>query len=160
VLRDTVAEYRWEEDLGGRRSRVAGSVNGGWEVEAFQGYADWTASPAFAAALARLEDLARARPTTYMCAEAPWWRCHRRLISDALLVRGWDVQHIRPDGSLSAHELPVFAVVEDGRLTYPPAQLSLGDISSHAPPGSRLDVTLSASMGSERHTGPRRRRAL
>lgn len=125
VLAGAVPVYRWEEDLGGRRSRVPGSVNGGWEVEAFQGYADWTASPAWQAALERLESRARERPTAYMCAEAPWWRCHRRLISDALFVRGWDVQHIGPDGRLTAHELPGFAVVEDGRLTYPPAQLSL-----------------------------------
>ena len=125
VLPDAVPLYRWEEDLGGRRSRVKGSPNGGWEVEAFQGYADWMASPEWQAALARLEELARERPTAYMCAEAPWWRCHRRLISDALLVRGWDVQHIGPDGRLTKHALPDFAVVEDGRLTYPPAQLSL-----------------------------------
>ena len=57
-----------------------------------------------------------------MCAEAPWWRCHRRLVSDALLVRGWDVRHIMPSGELVAHELTAFAVVEGDRITYPAAQ--------------------------------------
>jgi hypothetical protein len=61
-----------------------------------------------------------------MCAEAPWWRCHRRLVADALLVRGWEVLHVMPDGRLAAHELPPFAVVEDGRLSYPAPQLRLG----------------------------------
>lgn len=77
----------------------------------------------FAAALSRLMDLARATPTAIMCAEAQWWRCHRRLISDALLVRGWTVLHLglRPDPV--AHELTPFAVVgADRSLSYPPAQ--------------------------------------
>jgi uncharacterized protein (DUF488 family) len=57
-----------------------------------------------------------------MCAEALWWRCHRRLIADALAVRGRRVVHIGPDGRTSPHELTDFAVVEDGRLTYPAPQ--------------------------------------
>ena len=60
-----------------------------------------------------------------MCAEAPWWRCHRRLVADALLVRGWEVRHIGPDGRTTAHQLPDFAVVEGGRITYPPRQGAL-----------------------------------
>ena len=125
ALPDAVPEYRWEEDLGGRRSRVAGSVNTGWEVAAFQGYADHLATDEFARGMARLEALAREVPTAVMCAEGPWWRCHRRLVCDALLVRGWDVRHILPDGGLVAHELTEFAVVEGERITYPAPQLRL-----------------------------------
>lgn len=113
-------------DLGGRRPRRRGSPNGGWEHPAFQGYADWMAAPEFASALERLERLARTRTTAVMCAEAPWWRCHRRLVADALVVRGWEVLHLGPDGGTTAHELTSFAVVEAGRLTYPPPQLALG----------------------------------
>ena len=113
------------EALGGRRRPVPGSVNDGWEHEAFRGYADWMASADFAAGLARLEALAAERRTAVMCAEAPWWRCHRRLVCDALLVRGWAVRHILPDGSLADHELTAFAVADGERITYPSPQLKL-----------------------------------
>jgi uncharacterized protein (DUF488 family) len=83
------------------------------------------ASAEFAAGLARLETLARRVPTAVMCAEAPWWRCHRRLVADALLVRGWTVCHIRPDGALAEHELPAFAVVDGAHIRYPAPQLRL-----------------------------------
>jgi uncharacterized protein (DUF488 family) len=108
-------------ELGGRRPRLAGSVNGGWENAAFQGYADWMASPEFAAGLARLE---RLDAPALMCAEAQWWRCHRRLVADALVVRGHAVRHILGRREV-AHELTPFAVADAGRLTYPPAQLAL-----------------------------------
>jgi uncharacterized protein (DUF488 family) len=118
------------EALGGRRSRRPGSPNGGWENAAFQGYADWMGSPAFAAGLAELEALARAAPTAILCAEAPWWRCHRRLIADALVVRGWDVRHLMPSRAPAPHALTPFAVLApDGRLTYPPAQGALDTIA-------------------------------
>ena len=126
ALAETLGEgYRWFEDLGGRRRPHPDTANAGWEVEAFRGYADWMATPSFAEALARLADLAAERPTAVMCAEAPWWRCHRRLVSDALLVRGWRVGHIGPDGRLTEHELTPFAEVDGDRLTYPAPQLRL-----------------------------------
>jgi uncharacterized protein (DUF488 family) len=61
-----------------------------------------------------------------MCAEAWWVRCHRRLIADALTPRGWRVLHLESNGRLTEHELTDFAVVEDGIVTYPEAQTSLG----------------------------------
>ena len=112
--------------LGGRRARVAGSPNGGWEVGAFQGYADHMATPEFAAGLVRLEALGRAAPTAMMCAEAAWWRCHRRLVADALVVRGWEVVHLAAGGRAVRHELTPFAVRDGERLSYPPAQGTLG----------------------------------
>jgi uncharacterized protein (DUF488 family) len=60
-----------------------------------------------------------------MCAEAQWWRCHRRLVADALVVRGHTVRHIMGAGRELAHELTPFAVVDGTRITYPPAQLAL-----------------------------------
>jgi uncharacterized protein (DUF488 family) len=116
--------YVHERALGGRRSPVPGSPNGGWREKQFQGYADHMATPEFAEALARVEELARSGATALMCAEGLWWRCHRRLTSDALLVRGWRVLHIAPDGGTSEHELTPFAVAFDDRLTYPPEQTS------------------------------------
>ena len=111
--------------LGGRRRSARGSPNGGWESDQFRGYADHMASAGFERALAELERLARERTAAVMCAEAQWWRCHRRLLADALLVRGWGVLHIDTRGSLDRHELTGFALVEGDRLSYPPLQLAL-----------------------------------
>jgi uncharacterized protein (DUF488 family) len=112
-------------ELGGRRRAVEHSPNGGWREPGFRGYADHMASTEFAAGLARLIDLAVDRRTAAMCAEALWWRCHRRLIADALTVRGWEVIHLGAGAERSQHQLPSFAVVHRGVLTYPPTQSSL-----------------------------------
>ena len=125
ALAEQLPRYEHIAELGGRRGVVAGSPNAGWEVAAFQGYADHLASDEFARGMTRLVALAREVPTAVMCAEGPWWRCHRRLVCDALLVRGWDVRHILPDGGLVAHELTDFAVADGERLTYPAPQLRL-----------------------------------
>jgi uncharacterized protein (DUF488 family) len=60
-----------------------------------------------------------------MCAEALWWRCHRRLLSDALLTRGWDVAHLDGRGGAEPHSLTGFAVAEGGEVRYPRAQAAL-----------------------------------
>lgn len=122
-------EYRHERALGGFRRPRPDSVNTGWRVSAFRGYADYMASDEFKAALARLEELAAERATSVMCAEAQWWRCHRRLIADALVVRGWRVLHLGVRAEPVEHELTQFAVVgREGTISYPPAQgeLELG----------------------------------
>ncbi len=116
--------YRHIPELGGRRRPAADSPNGAWRVEGFRGYADHMAGAEFAAGLRLLAELACQKVTGMMCAETLWWRCHRRLISDALTVRGWDVVHIGPDGGATSHELTRFAVVDAGQLTYPPLQAS------------------------------------
>jgi len=122
-------EYRHLPGLGGRRSPVPGSPNGGWRELAFQGYADHMRSSEFQDALAALEAMAREAPTAVICAEAVWWRCHRRLIADALVARGWRVVHLGAGSSPSLHELTEFAVVgPDGTVTYPPAQGTLPDL--------------------------------
>jgi uncharacterized protein (DUF488 family) len=119
-------DYRHLPSLGGRRRPRPDSPNGGWEHEAFRGYADHALTGEFAAGLAELCALASRRPTAVMCAEALWWRCHRRLIADRLTASGWSVGHIAADGSVTVHELPQFAVVQaDKTLRYPPAQGAL-----------------------------------
>lgn len=126
ALADHAIGYEHEPALGGFRRPVPGSRNGGWEEPAFQGYADHMATPEFRDALERLESTARDRATTIMCAEAQWWRCHRRLIADALVVRGWRVLHLGLGPEPVAHELTPFAVVGPGEsLTYPPLQGNL-----------------------------------
>ena len=124
-LREHGIGYAHLEALGGRRSAARDSPNAGLENAAFRGYADHMGSAQFAAGLERLEGLAAAAPTAVMCAEALWWRCHRRLVADALVARGWTVDHIGPDGRLTRHELTPIARVESGRLVYPATQLPL-----------------------------------
>lgn len=118
--------YLHLESLGGRRRPAPGSPNAGWRVAQFQGYADHMASEEFLAGLGRLEDEATKRLVALMCAEAQWWRCHRRLICDAALVANCcPAIHIMSATRAVPHELTPFARVENGRLTYPPAQTSL-----------------------------------
>jgi uncharacterized protein (DUF488 family) len=116
-------EYVHEKRLGGFRKPRPDSPNAGWENKSFRGYADYMESADFRAAITRLESLAMAARTTVMCAEAQWTRCHRRLISDALTVRGWTVLHIDSRGGTSVHSLTPFAIVRDGdHIDYPPEQ--------------------------------------
>ncbi len=119
-------EYVHLPGLGGRRAPAPDSGNGGWQESAFRGYADHMRSVEFQDALAELELLARDSPAAIMCAEAVWWRCHRRLIADALVARGWRVEHLGIGGTGVRHELPEFAVVgSGGAVTYPPQQATL-----------------------------------
>jgi len=112
-------EYRWMKNLGGRRHSVRpDSPHSAWTHPAFRSYADYTESAEFEAGLAELIDAAVARRSAYMCSEGLWWRCHRRIISDNLVVRGWDVEHIMPAGKLSRHQLAAFARVANGRIVY------------------------------------------
>ena len=105
--------------LGGRRRPRPDSPNTGWENASFRAYADHLGSDEFAEGLAALRQIAEARATAIMCAEALWWRCHRRLVSDALLVRGHCVLHVAASGALSEHELTAFAEADGDRLLYP-----------------------------------------
>jgi uncharacterized protein (DUF488 family) len=111
-------DYRWMPGLGGRRRMKPGSPHLAWQVDAFRAYADYMESDEFAAALGDLERLGRERPTAFMCAEARWWQCHRRLIADRLVVGGWEVLHIDGSSRLARHELPDFARVEGERIVY------------------------------------------
>jgi uncharacterized protein (DUF488 family) len=91
-----IAYAWWGEALGGRRS-VAGAMvpHGGWRQPAFAAYSAYMSSPVFRDALAELERRARAgERLAIMCAETVWWRCHRRLIADALVLDGLDVEHL------------------------------------------------------------------
>jgi uncharacterized protein (DUF488 family) len=122
ALRDTLAaaeiEYAHLPGLGGRRTPRAGSPHDGLRVAAFRGYADHMASDEFRADLARVEDLARLVPTTFVCAETLWWKCHRRLLADRMTADGWTVVQLRVGGPAEPHRLTDAARVEQGRLSY------------------------------------------
>ena len=124
-----IAYESFAQALGGRR-RATRSIhddegtpdhpdNNAWQNASFRAYADYMSEPEFAAGLARLEHLARSKRTAIMCAEAHPSRCHRRLIADALLARGWQVFDLFGDGRVEAHALSPHAVLGAGRVSYP-----------------------------------------
>jgi uncharacterized protein (DUF488 family) len=112
-------EYQWLKSLGGRRhSKNKESPHTAWEHPAFRSYADYTESDDFKAGLDELCAFLERDRTAYMCSEGLWWRCHRRIISDHLVLRGWTVMHIMPNGKLSEHTLPAFARVVGRSIIY------------------------------------------
>ncbi len=114
--------YEHAVDLGGFRKALPDSKNLGWRNTGFRAYADYMQTPEFEAALDRLLDRAKAQRTAYMCAEAVPWKCHRSLLSDALVARGARVAHILAPGKTQDHSLTAFANVHGGRVTYPAAR--------------------------------------
>jgi uncharacterized protein (DUF488 family) len=128
--------YEHEPRLGGLRHAKRDSINDAWRNASFRGYADHMQTREFEAGLDALLDLARQAPTAIMCAEAVPWRCHRSLVTDALLARagrtpgssasspdgcgGIEVLHIL-DGGVRRATMTPFAKVEGARVTYPAA---------------------------------------
>ncbi len=115
--------YRHLRALGGRRHHRKGappSRNGYWRVLAFRNYADYAETGDFRAGLDELLALARTERCAIMCAEAVWWRCHRRIITDYLLAGGTRVEHILgPHQVVPATLTPAARVMPDGTLDYP-----------------------------------------
>jgi uncharacterized protein (DUF488 family) len=105
--------------LGGLRKARKDSINDGWRNASFRGYADYMQTDEFWHALEELMMHGRQNPTAIMCAEAVPWRCHRSLIADALLTRGWDIRHIMSPEKATQHVLTSFAHFEKSMLTYP-----------------------------------------
>ncbi len=116
-------DYVHLAELGGRRSRrkdEGPSVNGYWTHPAFRNYADYAMTEAFQKGLAELRELGHRRRCAIMCSEAVWWRCHRRIITDYLLMRGETVCHIMgPHHVDAATATPAAQAQPDGRLVYP-----------------------------------------
>jgi uncharacterized protein (DUF488 family) len=126
VLGTELAEYQIAyaraADLGGLRARspnVPSAVNAFWKNQSFHNYADYALSPEFAAALDDLLQMSAKRRCAIMCAEAVWWRCHRRIIADYLLARGRTVFHLMGSDRIEpAHLTPGAKIIGD-EVTYP-----------------------------------------
>ncbi len=121
LLTNAGIEYRWFEELGGRRkgTSTGESPNGGLRNESFRNYADYMLTETFLRAIEELRQAARVKRTAYMCSESVFWRCHRRLVSDFLLAQGDTIWHIMPNGDRQPHTLTSGAVITDGNVTYP-----------------------------------------
>jgi uncharacterized protein (DUF488 family) len=120
---DAGIRYRHLSALGGLRRRKKGampSLNTFWRVAAFRNYADYAATEAFRKGLAELRALARDNCCAIMCAEAVWWRCHRRIIADYLIAAGEAVFHLLSgDRTEPARLTPGIVRRTDGTLLYP-----------------------------------------
>jgi uncharacterized protein (DUF488 family) len=112
--------YEWERDLGGFRKTTASSSNTALRNVNFRGYADYMETSPFWAALARVLAEAGRRKTVVMCSESLWWRCHRRLISDAaVLARQFPVDHVMHNGTRTPHQVTEGArLTDDGLVRY------------------------------------------
>ena len=123
-LKENGIEYRHFAPLGGLRKPRPDSPNGAWRNQAFRGYADHMMTPDFAAGVDELLEFGERCNVAVMCAEAVWWQCHRMLLSDALVAREVDVQHImslRGKSSLQPHRLTLFAQIRADRQVWYPA---------------------------------------
>jgi uncharacterized protein (DUF488 family) len=126
TLREAGIEYHWIEGLGGRRRSTnaeTASPNLGLRNEGFRNYADYMLTEVFRQAVERLLAIAGRKRTTMMCAEAVYWRCHRRLVSDFLVTQNVAVRHIFPNGEVRPHTLTEGVRVEQGMVTYPQGSL-------------------------------------
>jgi uncharacterized protein (DUF488 family) len=120
ALPEAEIEYVHLKSLGGlRKPRKESNLNAAWKNAGFRGYADYMQTPDFEAALAELMRLSKEKTTVYCCTEAVFWRCHRQLVSDALVARGFAVGHIFSAGKVEPHALTKFVRAEGTRLTYP-----------------------------------------
>jgi len=109
-------------ELGGLRGRahaIDPAVNGYWTNQSFHNYADYALSADYASGLGALLAVADERRTAIMCSEAVWWRCHRRIIADYLLLSGREVLHLMGPGRATPATMTPGAKEQDGRLVYP-----------------------------------------
>ena len=122
--------YEHVAELGGLRARakdIRPDVNGFWQNQSFHNYADYAMSDNFRAGLIRLRDLGRVRCCAVMCAEALWWRCHRRIIADYLIVGDEQVFHILGPGKVAIASLtPGARPGPRDTVTYPPQVAEAG----------------------------------
>ncbi len=117
--------YLHQPGLGGLRHPRKDSKNTGWENESFRGYADYMETEEFGRNLDQLLELAGTGKTAIMCAESLPWKCHRSLLSDALIARGAEVLHIMNRSAAKPHAMTAFARVEGTKVTYPGKQIGM-----------------------------------
>ena len=132
TLKPQGIKYIHMPDIGGLRRPKHDSINLAWKNSGFRGYADYMQTQEFTDNLLKIIALARENRLALMCAEALPWRCHRSLISDALVVRHVKVEHIISATSCLNHQLNEMAHVEGTQITYPlftkeTPQRTLGD---------------------------------
>jgi len=118
-LPDAGIDYAWMQALGGRRKKQSGeSPNIALRNDSFRNYADYMLTPEFQQAAAQVGEWAKQRRVAIMCAERMWFQCHRMLVSDYFVSRGWTVLHLESEKPPKEHKLTAEARVIAGRLIY------------------------------------------
>jgi uncharacterized protein (DUF488 family) len=135
TLKTHSIKYIHIPEIGGLRRPKHDSINLAWKNIGFRGYADYMQTQEFTDNLLKILALSRENSLALMCAEALPWRCHRSLISDALVVRHVKVEHIISLNNCLSHELSEWAKVEGNQISYPlivkeKLQRTLGDFES------------------------------
>ncbi|HEU5017242.1 MAG TPA: DUF488 domain-containing protein [Pseudolabrys sp.] len=105
--------------LRGRKTNVPAEVNEFWKNQSFHNYADYALTESFREGFARLREIGHETACAIMCAEAVWWRCHRRIVSDYLIAAGETVIHIMGHGRLEPARLTEAARPGPDGVTYP-----------------------------------------
>jgi uncharacterized protein (DUF488 family) len=118
-LKDKGIAYLHFRGLGGLRKAKKDSINTGWQIASFRGFADYMQTREFVSAIRQLMQLAKQGRVAIMCAEGNPFRCHRSLVADALVVRKARVLHISGKTSIREHTLTKFAKVSGTKITYP-----------------------------------------
>jgi uncharacterized protein (DUF488 family) len=114
--------------LRGRKRDVPAEVNAWWQNPSFHNYADYALGADFRSGLSELRELGHMIPCAIMCAEAVWWRCHRRIISDYLIAADETVFHILGQNHIDRAQMSAGAKpAPDGSLTYPAVVHELHD---------------------------------
>ncbi len=126
VLGSELADYQVGYEriaaLGGLRGRspdVPKAANAFWNNESFHNYADYALSDQFTAGLAELLAVSSTGRCAIMCAEAVWWRCHRRIIADYLLAKGRTVLHLMGSDRIEPAHLAPGATLVGTKVLYP-----------------------------------------
>ncbi|HEX2030226.1 MAG TPA: DUF488 domain-containing protein [Actinomycetota bacterium] len=117
-LGDSGISYRWEPAFGGWRKARPDSRHAALRSSGFRGYADHMETEEFREARGRLIETSTETPTAVMCAESMWWRCHRRMLADALVAAGCEVRHLMTGGRADAHRLHPAARIEGDLPVY------------------------------------------
>lgn len=126
--------YMHIAELGGLRAKVRTvprEVNAFWTNESFHNYADYALTEPFEVGLSRLLAISSDKRCAIMCAEAVWWRCHRRIVADYLILNGREVLHLLGEKRVERAAMAPGAAPNAEQLTYPaastPGTLSAGN---------------------------------
>ncbi|MDK2781107.1 MAG: hypothetical protein PWR13_135 [Archaeoglobi archaeon] len=119
LLRERNIDYFWIPELGGyRKEGLKNSPNRAIKSEMFRNYADYMLSDEFQHEFERLKEIIEERTSALMCAEKFFWRCHRKFLSDFLVLKGYTVLHIIDEGKTVEHKISRLARVEGEKLIY------------------------------------------
>jgi uncharacterized protein (DUF488 family) len=136
TLPTTLCEYRIDyvhiPELGGRRGRtLAASPNTFWQNQSFRNFADYAITESFHAGFSKLQQLGAVRRSAIMCSELLWWRCHRRIIADYLMLAGHTVVHILDrEKQEEARPTPAARRADHDKIVYAQTESGGGDLFS------------------------------